>query len=364
MIQDVLTKAQSTMDLDHAYVHEQKAFSIAYDTGSLAHTTGKYAISIKTPANSKRLGIHLRPTTFSSTASLMKLDIHEDTVSTSGEEVQLLNHWRKGSPKISHSVFTKGVTAALAGKTILAATAGGNFGNQPNNDGVEILSNNNADKGQIVTLYGTLHGATSVIVSEQLVLNGTTVVSSTKTNWSVILGVEITAGAAGTVTIREASADQTIITLATTVLSAGVHAATDTKGRDQKMRIKAAGASTKWVGVLGTSPAGLEIGYAAQLDGTTEKDLSLLPYRTVSKILIGDVASASTATVIRPEIILETVLAGAAGATQANSGGPGGGSQEEWVLDPDTNYVINVSNIGTSAASIAYVKLFFYEEEF
>jgi len=362
MRQDKHTSSEAIMDTDHAYIHEQKGFSVATNTGSLA-AAALYKFAIRTPTAEKNIAIHLRPVFFSSSANIMLLQIHEATDFTDGTTFSLDNHFRGYNPKHSETVFKAGVTAALTGRNIIASTAGGNFGNQPNNDGVEIVSNNAADIGMIVTLYGTLHGATTEVISEQLALNGTTQLVSSHLNWSAILGVEMDSVAAGTVTIREASANATITTLLTTVLSAGVATIIDSRARDRLLRIDANGATTKIVGVIGTAPDGSYLGKAAALNGATEKDLSASIFRHITKVLIGDVESTAEAWVLRPEVIIYQDTAGQGSTSGGKSGGVGMGGLNEFVLEPGTDYVISVTNIGPTTASTGYLNLFFYEEE-
>ena len=296
------------------------------------------------------------------TANVMQLKIHEDTAVTGGTVVYANNHFRGNNKRPADMVFKKGVTAALTGKNLITPVAGGNFANQPNNDGVEILSNNAADVGIKVTLYGVKHGALTTLITEALTLNGTTVVSSAITDWSLILGVELGSVAAGTVTIREASADQVITTITTTNLSAGVATITESRCRDRKIRIVASGASTKSIGTIGLDPFGKAISVAGALTGATEKDLSADVFRTVTKILIGDVASATTVTIKREEVELYTLVVGAGGTGATRTGGVSPGASEEYVLEPDTDYIISVTNIGETNASTGYLNFFLYEE--
>jgi len=92
------------------------------------------------------------------------------------------------------------------------------FSNQPSGDGVEIVSDNAADTMDC-TIFGTTNG-TSKLVHEQITLTGTDAVSTTKTDWGNILGVilsrrdgRLLTRATGTITFREASADQAITTI-------------------------------------------------------------------------------------------------------------------------------------------------------
>jgi hypothetical protein len=110
---------------------------------------------------------------------------------------------------------------------LLTLTNWAGFGNQPANDAVEVVSNSASDVGDC-TIWGT-DFVTGALCYEKVILNGTTPVSTVKTNWrniiSIFLGREtgknITA-AVGTITVREASADQTITTIAAGAFHAGM----------------------------------------------------------------------------------------------------------------------------------------------
>lgn len=81
---------------------------------------------------------------------------------------------------------------------------------------VEVLSSAGGDTTQTATVYGRL--ASGVIDSEALSLNGTTPVAGSK-SFERILKVVINAAHTGTITVRKASDDVTIMTLETGVLT-------------------------------------------------------------------------------------------------------------------------------------------------
>ena len=98
--------------------------------------------------------------------------------------------------------------------------------NQPANDGVEVVSSSASDTQQI-TLWGNPNGSTD-IVYETITLTGTTAVSTIKTDWGTIYGAFlgdqyglISSRAVGTITIREASGDLAITTIAVGKLGTG-----------------------------------------------------------------------------------------------------------------------------------------------
>jgi hypothetical protein len=185
----------------------------------------------------------------------------------------------------------------LTGPSALTTTTGIGvaFTNQPANDGIEVLSSNAADTGT-VTLIGTTNGTDTVVV-ENVVLNGTTQVSSVKVDWGVLLAAKLSASQAGTVTIREASANATIVTLATTVVAAGVEtvSAGNQPAWNRTVSLVSNGATTKQLGLRGTNTVGTTIYDSQALTGTTTV-LSNSAFVTITEIYTGDLEATRTAT--------------------------------------------------------------------
>jgi len=188
------------------------------------------------------------------------------------------------------------VTSDLSGDT-MEAGAGGNFGNQPTGDTVEIISNNAEDIGQEITIWGTTHGGDGTVTSVTEELHGTTEVVTEKDDWGVILGVELAEEAAGTVTIREGSTDQTITTITTGNLTAGILEVEDEiRAFNQKPTIVADDATTKSFSVIGTDEDHAALTEkATALTGASAVTLAN-KYNTITRILVGDVESARTVT--------------------------------------------------------------------
>lgn len=91
------------------------------------------------------------------------------------------------------------------------------FTNQPNNDGVEVVSSDAADT-QLCTIWGTDQDGDYQY--ETVAMTGTTPVSTTRTDWENIVGIFLgdvygknSVVAVGTITIREASGDAAITTI-------------------------------------------------------------------------------------------------------------------------------------------------------
>jgi len=211
-----------------------------------------------------------------------------------------------------------------------------------------------------VTIYGTITGTTTTVTSETIILNGTTAVSTAVVTWQNILGIEMDSVAAGTVTIREASGNLAVTTMATGTLSVGVETPTSTECFNEVPRHDASGASTAPVGIIGTYYDDSAISQVDALNGATEEAHNAVPFKTITKVLIGAVASTVNVTILVPDHIVDTFSVGG-GSVSVRNGGNGGANQEI-VLEPGTSYVLNVVNTGTVTATDVDINLFYYEE--
>jgi hypothetical protein len=201
------------------------------------------------------------------------------------------SHWKR----VRATDTTGGGHSGVAYETILKTAAGLAFTNQPANDAVEVLSSSASDTSAVV-IYGTTT-ATDTVVVETITLNGTTPVASVKTDWGVILGIEKLA-TVGTITVREASADQTITTLTPTATAKGVE--TVPAGTQAAFNVPpvvaASGASTKQIGLAGTNAAGTVIYDSQALTGATALEVNS-GFATVTKVFTGDIETTVTVTV-------------------------------------------------------------------
>ena len=184
--------------------------------------------------------------------------------------------------------------------TVIGTGTAGNITTQPSNDGIEIVSNDADDIGVPVTIIGTTNGGHTVVVETKATHaeNGTTAVSTTKTDWGVVLAVKA-GDHVGTLTISEASGSAAICTLATGTNSFGViEVAAASQGAHGLIPyIKAGGESTKEVGILYEPATGAADAYgAAALNGTTAAALPAAA-NLVKEIYLGDVATGTVATV-------------------------------------------------------------------
>jgi hypothetical protein len=144
-----------------------------------------------------------------------------------------------------------------------------------------------------VTIYGTTQ-ATNTLVKEVLALNGTNQVSTTKTDWGFILGLELTATCAGTITAREASGNVTLTTIAIGSTSKGVYTVPIVGVQTVLPVVYADAATTKVVGVYGTNTSDSAAGDSITLAGATKTNLNSNVH-TVTKFLVGDLETARTA---------------------------------------------------------------------
>lgn len=174
------------------------------------------------------------------------------------------------------------------GTSVRVWDAVGTFVTQPSNDGVEMLSTSGSDV-QDATIWGTVTGGLdTALQSEVITLNGTNPVPTARTDWNVIYAVELASAAAGTITVREASGDQTITQIApggtiaaqaqTMVIGSfgnaiGVEQLDDTSCSDGESFLKASG---DWACAPSFNPNGgtLEAIHAADKELTTANSLA------------------------------------------------------------------------------------------
>ena len=182
--------------------------------------------------------------------------------------------------------------------TLLSATAGGGFGNQPGGDSVTVVSSAAGDTTQTITIYGTITGATTTVTSETLTLNGTTDVDSTITTWQNILAVELSAATTGNIEVSETTGGAEITTLTAATTSAGIEEITTTNAYGLIPRHDADGASSAPVALVGTGVDGSALSVVDALNGTTEEDHATTAFGTVTHVYLGAVDSGVKVTVL------------------------------------------------------------------
>ena len=175
-----------------------------------------------------------------------------------------------------------------------------------------------------MNIIGTTNGTDTVV--EEVVFtdgtDGTTPVNSSKTDWGVILAIK-TIAHAGTITVSETSGSAAIKALATGTNSAGVVSVTGSSQRafNKAPTIVSDSATTKQIGLGGTSTAYAADTYDSQaLNGATAQTMNTA-FNTVTEIYVGDLEAARTI----------TLAVGAADDYQlcAGKAGPAGASAKD-----------------------------------
>lgn len=238
--------------------------------------------------NPAAIGIHNRGASAVLAHVMMKSGLVRALRITPGDTFMAGSQWCR--------VMATGTTASsgAAYEAIKVSSVGLAFTNQPANDGLEIGSASAADTTQTVTVYGTTNG-TDTVVAETITLTGTTFVSTVKVDWGLILGIELSASCAGTVTVREASGNATVTTITTGNLSKGVETVTLTSSYNNPPTVAADGATTKQIGLIGTNAAGTVIRDSQALTGATAVSMNS-SFTAVTKILTGDLETTRTVT--------------------------------------------------------------------
>jgi hypothetical protein len=360
---DSLTGFPVVLQGDHTYIHRGKAFSLPIAISALA-ADASYNIGFTTPnrGNGSPM-IHWRPTEFSSTANAVRLKLYQGSAFSDGTLEIPRNRNQYGSELgagiIKNPVMPiyTNVTASLTNTVIVNAEAGGGFANQPAGGKVTAVSDNETDIGQTLTVYGTVTDKTTTVTTNIITLKGTTAVDSALATFQNILGAELSAKCAGTITLS--SADGAIFTISADTLSAGIEIPKSTIGYNEVPRHDASGASTAPVGVIGTSYDDSVITSVDALNGETEEAHNSTPFKTINKVLIGAVAADINVTILVPDHAVDTYSVGTAG-NSSRAGGSGGANQE-LILEPGTSYVLNVKNIGSVTATDVDLNVFYYE---
>jgi hypothetical protein len=215
-------------------------------------------------------------------------------------------------------VYTDGKVGEMApGASVqIAEHAQGAFTNQPANDGVELVSSDAADTTQTVTVWYVRNGALTTLVSEAVALNGTTQVALTHTDVEYVLGVELSAACAGTVTVREASGNATITTLAPAATTSGLLNIATTYGYATVPDVYGDnGGSTGIVGLVGNDGTSATANVAT-LSGTAKVAVGTTRLWTCLKLLTGNASGgtnvllASSSTADNANLRVGTSIAG------------------------------------------------------
>ena len=343
------------MELEAHVLREGDAYK--WDSGKRTIGTGaKIEIGITTGDKF----VQVQPAVVTTSADKMDISFYKDCTYTDGTQIEKPQNKNHLSSKQAQ---LKAYLSPTVTYNIAAAQAGGGFGNQPTEDGLGILSDNAADTTQTVTVYGTITGKTTTVTSETITLKGTTAVATTEVTWQNILGIEVSAAHAGTITVREASGSATVIALATGTNSAGIATLTLENAYGSIPLHDCSGTSTAPVGIMGYTEDGTAISSVDELNNTTEEDHGTAAFWAVSKVLIGAVAADRNVTVLsqRPGARFSySYIPGATGVGGSKSGVYYGGGSDCFLLKPATKYVIRFDN-GSSGDNIVTASLLFSE---
>ncbi len=159
---------------------------------------------------------------------------------------------------------------------------------------IEILSDNVADVGQVVTAYG-LDGSGDP-VTEDLTLNGTTVVIGTQT-FSKVYGVSIdqTTATLGVTTLRASPGGAVIFDVPAGIENEGADLVQYGYVANTTVQVVSDGASTKEIIIFGKNTSGATVGEKLTLTGTTPVNTTG-SFSEVTRIVVGDVEAAQTLT--------------------------------------------------------------------
>lgn len=358
MRQDNLTHSGVTIGMEQNKTHMGKFWTFGDKVTINAGATQYYLIDIG------EIPIFAKPATIITSVDKVDFKFYNRAVTTAdGTEKEVWNHNRKSAyaRKQPALKFYSGPTVQL--KVVDAGTGGG-FANQPAGDTLTIVSDDAADIGQTVTIYGTKTGTTTTITSETVTLNGTTAVDTTTTTWQNILAIELSAVAAGTVTISEKSGGLAITTITTGDLSAGVATLTGQNFNGVIPSIVASDTSTAPVGIYGYNKAGTLISVVQALNGVTPASAGSTAFYEVEKVFIGAVAATRTVTVstTRPGLpFSDSYIPGATGV-----GGTRAGAEVqpiyEYEFDANDKVILEIVN-GSSATNIVSWKIKYSEED-
>lgn len=174
--------------------------------------------------------------------------------------------------------------------------AGSAFTNQPTNSGVKFVCTG-AEAGSML-IIGTVNGTGDTVRAEVLPLTGVGTTTSAFTNWNKILGISYSTTAANNISTQRTSDSGVIVAWVAGDAAKGVSnvtAGSQTAG-GRVIDIVASGATTKQVGLIGTSYAGSSQYDSQALTGTTIVQ-SNSEFDSVQNVLIGDIENTVTITI-------------------------------------------------------------------
>lgn len=159
---------------------------------------------------------------------------------------------------------------------------------------VQIVSTDNSDTTQTLTVYGIVHG-TGLPASEALALNGTTVVTGS-TVWASVHGFTLSAVAAGTVSVSDTSGPTALYSLTAGGTARGVYVFSDPiEAGLEILTLAADGATTSDLIVIGTDSSPTTAVEKVTLNGATGVPTTAR-WTSVSALALGYVSASRTLT--------------------------------------------------------------------
>lgn len=157
---DRLTLAPLSISTDHNYIHKGKAFTLSGKSGSIA-SGSQFVIKLETPADKY---VHLRPTSWASTANLGELRIAQGST-TSGGSAGTPHNRNHNSTRTASVVVTTGATMTVEGTVKNYSSAG--TGGTATRDGGSGPGENNEivlDQSTVYTFTFANVGATTATI--------------------------------------------------------------------------------------------------------------------------------------------------------------------------------------------------------
>ncbi|MCU0912926.1 MAG: hypothetical protein MUC88_00010 [Planctomycetes bacterium] len=199
------------------------------------------------------------------------------------------------TPADGYSTLTATVTASELYSSFTVARAGldSDISNQVTPGAKFELVSSDADDDQTVTVYGL--SATNAAQSEDVVVDGTSVVQSTKT-WNKVHGAKIGSAPDGTITIRNLSGGSTITTLTSVALTKGLRVLSDVAVAKVVLSAVRSASGTESLLVIGKNNGGAAQMEKVTLTGTTPVSTTGT-WSALDYLAMGEVAAAGTVTV-------------------------------------------------------------------
>lgn len=221
---------------------------------------------------------------------------------TNFEDMVYTTGGAKISPKYicshkNHIVAADIKFAESYGEIATATTGVGSaFTNQPTNTGVKFVTTDPGDN-HVYLVMGTRSGQgdTVTAVSGTLTAPGTTTIANS--DWNKILGITLGGVAVAAIAVQRTSDSAGIVTFGIGAAAAGVYnvPAADQAAGDRVIDLVASVGSTRQVGIVGTTPGGVNTYDSQALNGTTTVQ-SNSEFRSIQNILIGDIEVTDTVT--------------------------------------------------------------------